>query len=192
MPSEKQSSTTRPRPRKRRNPRYFLDRNLGRVYFPADLRDAGLDVTAQDDTTEYQQNERDPWLFYRCGKSGFVVVTSDLNICKSFPHMAAIALGRTTVIAFTNNNYNSDVRARAFLKALPEIEDAIYTHRKSYFIGVVGMQGTFRMVREKPLPQRKLCDPRDWDSYERVCAAEGRLALGMPGVNKKNESKGRL
>jgi hypothetical protein len=152
---------------------------LGRIHFPSQLREVGLDVIAQDDTTEYQPTERDPWLFYHCGKVGMIVITSDLRISKSFPHMAAIALGRTTVIAFTHNSYNSDVRARAFIKALPEIENAIASHRKrrAYFLGVVGMQGTFRVAQERPLPHRATCDLRDWESYERVCKTEGVLPL---------------
>lgn len=178
MPLKKQLSTSRRRKRPRY--RYFLDRNLGRIYFPAYLRDVGLDVTAQDDTTEYCPAERDPWMFYQCGKQGFIVVTSDLNFTRSFPHMAAIALADTTVIAFTHNSYNSDVRGAAFLKALSRIEDAISLRRRRKrrsFIGVVGMHGTFRVAEDKPLPHRKLCDPRDWESYERVCAHEGVLAL---------------
>lgn len=138
-----------------------------------------MDITAQDDTEEFRQTERDPWMFYRCGKDGNILVTSDMRFRKSFPHMAAIALGKTMVLAFTNNSYNSGVRGRAFLKALHDIEDAIASHRqrRRNFIGVIGMQGTFRIVEEKPMPHRVTCDPRDWESYERVCAAEGVLAF---------------
>ena len=38
-------------------------------------------------------------------------------------------------------------------------------------------QGLFRVVEEKPLPYRVTCDPRDWESYKRVCAEEGVLAF---------------
>jgi hypothetical protein len=173
--SKKRSSIVR----RRRKNCYFLDRNLGRIFLPAQLRKAGLDITAQDDTAEFRQTERDPWMFYMCGKRRMILVTSDLKFHKSFPHMAAIALGNTMVIAFTHNNYNSDVRGRAFIKALPQIEDAIATHRRRHrnFIGIVGMQGTFRVAQEKPLPHRATCDLRDWESYARVCAEEGVLAL---------------
>ena len=175
MQSKKRLSITR----RRRKNCYFLDRNLGRVFLPAQLRKAGLDITAQDDTEEFCQTTRDPWMFYMCGKRGMILVTSDLKFHKSFPHMAAVALGKTIIIAFTQNNYNSDVRGRAFLKALPQIEDAIAEHRKKHrnFIGVVGMQGTFRVAQEKPLPHRATCDVRDWESYKRVCAEEGVLAF---------------
>ena len=96
---------------------------------------------------------------------------------KSFPHMAAIALARSVVIAFSQNNYKSEVRGLAFLKALGRIEKAIRSHSGSYFIGIVGMNGEFRIRAESPLPSRKTCDPRDWDSYERVCKIEGVPAL---------------
>jgi len=142
---------------------------LGSVYLPRQLRTAGLDVTAHDDI--YPQTERDPWIFYDRGKNDFVVVTSDGAFMKSFPHMAAIALGQTIVIAFTQNNYKSEIRGNAFLKARQRIEEAIRSHRtgrkRRYFIGVVGMDGSFKIKEESPLPHRKLCDARDWDSYKR-------------------------
>jgi hypothetical protein len=128
-----------------------------------------LDITVHDDI--YQPTERDPWIFYDRGKLGFIVVTSDTSFMKSFPHMAAIALARTIVLAFSNNNYKSAVRGNAFLTA---------KHRKAkrqYFIGIVGMSGTLTIRAESPLPHRKTCDQKDWESYERVCKSEGVLAL---------------
>ncbi|MGB6159344.1 MAG: hypothetical protein WBH45_13745 [Acidobacteriaceae bacterium] len=127
----------------------------------------------------YLQTERDPLIFYECGKKGMLVLTSDTTFRKSFPHMAAIAHGRTTVVAFSQNNYKSEVRGNAFLKARPLIEKAFREHQRRvrYFIGVVGMNGTFRICEESPLPERKSCDPRDWESYEQVCRDEGVLAF---------------
>jgi hypothetical protein len=177
VPSKKRSNTSR----KGRRPktRYFLDRNLGSFYLPAQLRAAGLDITIHDDL--YVQTERDPWIFYERGKEGFVIVTSDTEFMKSFPHMAAIALAQTTVIAFSNNNYKSVVRGNAFLNALPRITAELASHRKrrkkGYFIAIVGMHGSFTIKAEAPLPHRKTCDRKDWDSYERVCKAEGVLAF---------------
>jgi hypothetical protein len=125
----------------------------------------------------YQQTERDPWIFYECGKKNLVVVTSDLAFRKSFPHIAAIALARTSVIAFSNNNCKVDVRGKAFIKALSQIESALRQHRGNYFIAVVGTGGSFRICEESPMPSRKTCDLKDWSSYERVCSKEGVLAL---------------
>lgn len=59
--------------------------------------------------------------FYHSGKQGTIVVTADKDFMKSFPHMAAISLGKTTVIAFTSNTYNSEVRGRAFINAKCEL-----------------------------------------------------------------------
>ena len=39
------------------------------------------------------------------------------------------------------------------------------------------MAGTFTIKAEAPLPSRKTCDDKDWESYERVCKAEGVLPL---------------
>lgn len=125
----------------------------------------------------YVETERDPWIFYECGKKGLIVLTSDTAFMKSFPHMAAVALGRTTVIAFSNNNYKSEIRGRAFIKARGTIEEALADHKHRYFIGIVTMSGNFKIRALNPLPERKTCDDRDWDSYERVCKEEGVLAL---------------
>ena len=136
-----------------------------------------MEITVHDDL--YKQCERDPLIFYECGKKNLVVITSDAAFRKSFPHMAAVALGKTTVIAFTQNNYKGEGRGRAFIKAKPLIENALRKHRKRkrYFIGMVGMNGTFRVCDESPLPTRKTCDIKDWDSYEQVCRNEGVLPL---------------
>lgn len=96
---------------------------------------------------------------------------------KSFPHMAAIEFGGTKVIAFSQNNYNSEIRGKAFIKALSRINKSIVASKKKPFIGVVGMDASFRIVEPSPRPTRKQCDPKDWDSYEQVCKAEGRLFL---------------
>jgi hypothetical protein len=180
VPLKRRSSTSQ-RVKQHKN-RYFLDRNLGSVFLPKQLRQAGLDITVHDDV--YPATERDPWIFYDQGKRGFIIVTSDTSFMKSFPHMAAVALARTTVLAFSNNNYKSQVRGSAFLKALGKIEKEIKRHRshrqRKYFVAVIGMMGTFTIKAESPLPQRRTCDPKDWESYERVCQVEGVLALAPP------------
>lgn len=173
MQSKKLSSTSRSA--KQPKLRYFIDRNLGSFYLPQQLVAAGMDVRVHDDF--YEQTERDPWIFYECGLKNWIVITSDTGFMKSFPHMAAIALARTTVIAFTNNNYKSEVRGKAFIAARSKVESAIRSHRGRYFIGVVGTEGSFRVCAESPMPSRKTCDPRDWESYEQVCREAGVLAL---------------
>jgi hypothetical protein len=110
---------------------------------------------------------------------GWVVITSDTGFTKAFPHLAAIALGRTTVIAFTNNNYKSDVRGDEFIAARAKIDAALIAHKDSNFIGIVGTHGTFRVCSESPLPSRKSCDKRDWESYDRVCEKAGVLAFAQ-------------
>ena len=147
------------------------------MFLPKQLRHAGFEIIVHDDV--YQQTERDPLIFYQCGKQRLIVVTSDTSFRKSFPHMAAVALGHTTVIAFTQNNYKGDIRGNAFIKARSSIEQAILDHKGRYFIGVVGMNGSFRICEESPLPTRKTCDPKDWESYEQVCREEGVLALRL-------------
>lgn len=145
-----------------------------------------MDITIHDDL--YKQTERDPWIFYECGKAGFVVLTSDTEFMKSFTHMAAIAVAQTTVLAFSNNNYKSEVRGDALLKALPRINVELSKRKRrrknNYFIGIIGMNGTFAIKAEAPLPHRKRCDLLDWESYERVCAMEGILAFRAHGTSE--------
>ena len=102
-----------------------------------------------------------------------VVITADKEFMKSFPHMAAIELGNTTVLAFTSNNYNSDERGKALIKARAKVLRAIRGSGRRNFIGSIGMDGSLSIVERSPHPNRKYCDDRDWKSYERVCIAEG-------------------
>jgi len=178
VPSKKRSSTSRSVEQQPKF-RYFIDRNLGYFELPNRLRGAGVDILVHDDL--YEQRERDPWIFYECGVKHLVLVTSDIKFMRSFPHMVAVELGRTSVVAFANNNKcTAAVRGNAFLKARTEIERKMTEHRGSYFVGVVENSGRFRVAAAAPRPNRKLCDARDWASYERVCQQAGVLALGIP------------
>ena len=131
----------------------------------------------------YTPTERDPWIFYDSGKQGLIVITSDKLFMKSFPHMVAIALGRTTVFAFSNNNYNSKIRADAFIAASSAIERAIVAHRGQPFIATIGMHGTVEVNVVNPRPTRKACHLADWGSYLRVCKVE-RIRPEMPAQLK--------
>jgi hypothetical protein len=119
--------------------------------------------------------ERDPWIFYERGKLGFVILTSDKLFMKSFPHMAAIALGKTTVLFFSKNNWRSELRGNAFIEAQSRVMHAL-KKQKENFLACIGFGGTFSIVNRNPKPMRKLCDPRDWESYQRVCESEGIIA----------------
>lgn len=171
MPSKRRSATSRKHKQLKDAPCFLLDRSLGRYKLARQLCSAALDVTAGDDV--FQETERDPWIFYDCGKNGKIVITSDRDFMKSFPHMAAISLGNTTVLAFTSNNYNSEIRGKAFIKAQGKIFRALRQSNGAGFIGSVGMDGSFSIVAKSPTPTKKYCDERDWKSYERVCASEG-------------------
>jgi len=177
VPSKRRLAISRTKKQLEHEPCFLLDRSLGRHKLALQLRAAGLDVVAGDEL--YPETERDPWIFYDCGKQGKVVVTADKEFMKSFPHMAAISLGNTTVIAFTSNNYNSHVRGRAFIKAKSKVYRAILRSGGVGFIASLGMEGTFSIVNASPTPSKKYCDERDWKSYERVCFSEG-LAYKTP------------
>jgi predicted nuclease of predicted toxin-antitoxin system len=167
--SKKQSGISKPL--KLHNYRFFIDRNLGSQQLPGRLRGAGISLIVHDDV--YTPTERDPWIFYECGKKGLVVLTSDKSFMKSFPHMVAITLGRTTVLAFSNNNFNSKVRSEAFLSASSSIHNALAAHRGVPFIATIGMRGTIEINAVNPRPTRAACERADWESYLRVCRIEG-------------------
>jgi hypothetical protein len=148
-----------------------------------------MNVVAGDEV--YPQTERDPWIFYDCGKQRKVIITADKDFMNLFPHMAAISLGNTTVIAFTSNDYNSEVRGKAFIQAKNKILRAIRDSKGASFIGSVGMNGTFSIVERSPAPNRRYCDERDWKSYKRACEAEGvkfeKPVAGSPDIRRSGD-----
>jgi hypothetical protein len=169
VPSKKRLNTSK-RPKQPKF-RFFLDRNLGAYVLPNRLRQAGKDVVVHDDI--YVPTERDPWIFYECGKKGLIVVTSDKLFMKSFPHMAAISLGKTTVLSFSNNNFNAQARATAFIAASKAIATRMAEANGNPFIATIGIKGEVTVNDRNPRPTRKACDQADWESYVRVCKVEG-------------------
>ena len=155
---------------------------------PNRLRQAGKDIVVHDDV--YVPTERDPWIFYECGKKGLIVVTSDKLFMKSFPHMAAIALGRTTVLAFSNNNFNAQARGTAFIAATKAIATHMATANGNPFIATIGINGDVTMNDQNPRPTRKACDQADWESYVRVCKVEGIAAERPTTLILKSDSHG--
>lgn len=171
MPSKRRSSTSNSPKQLESPPRFLLDRNLGSLKLRAQLSADGLDVIVHDEIFD-NPAERDPWIFYQCGKKGMVLVTSDKTFLKFFPHMAAIRLGKTAIFYFTQNNYNSAARGRAMLNAKDRILKIIRVERRP-FIASISMGGQVTLVDRTPEPNRKQCDPQDWASYKRVCKEEG-------------------
>jgi len=86
--------------------------------------------------------------------------------------MAAIQLGKTRVFAFTSGNENMHLRGKAFVKAKAKILRAI-KHHAAPFVASVGLSADVNIVDEKPMPTKKLCHPEHWESYLKVCKAEG-------------------
>lgn len=175
MPSKRRSGTTQTNRKPPDPTRFFLDRNLGTTKLATQLRSNGIDVVIHDDV--YAQTERDPWIFYHCGVQNLVVVTSDRDFMKLFPHMAAVRLGRTTILAFTGRTYNSVIRGAAFIKCHGLIQKTIKQMNGRAFIAVIGAEGSFRVLEKDPVPTKKQCDAKDWESYEKVCHQAGILPL---------------
>ena len=146
-----------------------MDRNLGAYELKAQLSNAGLNVTAHDEI--FGPLERDPWIFYWAGKNDYVLVTADLSFRRLFTHQAAIVLGRTAVFSFTGTTFNSAARGEAFTKAKAKIF-RILRKQPLPFIATVLLSGDVHLASADPRPNRRKVDPRDWESYERVCKAE--------------------
>ena len=147
-----------------------MDRNLGAYELKTKLSQHGLNVTAHDNVFDPQ--ERDPSIFYWAGKKGYIMITADLSFKALFTHQAAIALGRTAVFSFTGNTFNSDARAAAFLRAKPKILRML-KKQPLPFIATIWLNGDVHLDTANPTPSRKKVHPKDWESYERVCRAEG-------------------
>lgn len=116
--------------------------------------------------------ERDPWIFYWAGKNGYVLVTADLSFKALFTHQAAINLGSTAVLSFTGSTYNSAKRGEAFLRGKAGIFRMLKKQTRP-FIATIWLRGEVHLDSAHPSPNRKRVDPRDWESYERVCKEEG-------------------
>lgn len=167
MPSKRRLTTLDNKPPE---PKFFLDRNLGAYELKKRLLPYDIDVTAHDE--KFGPIERDPWIFYWAGKNDYIMVTADLSFKKLFTHQAAITFGATAVFAFTGTTYNTDIRAAAFLKAWPKLL-RILKRQPRPFIATILRDGNINLDAADPRPSRKHIDPRDWESYERVCRAEG-------------------
>jgi len=167
VPSKRRLNTLQNKPP---DPKFFLDRNLGAYELKRQLLKEGFDVIAHDEV--FGKLERDPWIFYWTGKNDYVLVTADLKFKKLFTHLAAIRLGATAVFSFTGTTYNSDVRGAAFIKARAKILRMLRKQQRPFIVTVL-MDGQLHLDAAKPSPSRKKVDPKDWESYERVCKAEG-------------------
>jgi hypothetical protein len=167
VPSKRRLNILRNKPPE---PRFLLDRNLGAYELKKQLCAEGFDVTAHDQV--FEQLERDPWIFYWAGRNGYVMITADLKFKRLFTHQAAVVLGNTAIFSFTGSTYNSDVRGSAFIKAKSRIFRMLRKQPRP-FIATILLDGSVHLDTDNPAPNRKKVEPKDWESYERVCRAEG-------------------
>lgn len=167
MPSKRRLNTLQNEPPE---PRFLLDRNLGAYLLKAQLSKAGFSVEAHDDI--FGQMERDPWIFYWAGKNDRVMVTADLDFKNLFPHQAGISLGATAVFSFTGKAFDSETRGNAFIKGKAKILRTLKNQPRP-FIATIRSNGEVHLDTANPAPSRRKIDPRDWESYTRVCEAEG-------------------
>jgi predicted nuclease of predicted toxin-antitoxin system len=152
------------------SPVFALDENLGTTILPRYLQRADLRVVTFEALG--LRGEQDPWAFYYCGKNDYCLVTSDKSFLDHFTHMAAIQLGKTRVFAFTSGNENMNLRGKAFVNAKARILRVI-RHHAPPFVASIGLSDDVNVVDEKPMPTKKLCRPEHWESYLKVCRAEG-------------------
>jgi predicted nuclease of predicted toxin-antitoxin system len=143
---------------------------LGTAILARYLRSTGLKAVTFDDLS--MRGEQDPWAFYYCGKQGYCLITSDKTFLDHFTHMVAIQLGTTRVFSFKNGNAKMKRRGEAFVRANAKILRVI-KKREAPFVASIGLSGEVTLVNSNPMPTKKLCRPEHWESYVRVCKAEG-------------------
>jgi aspartate/tyrosine/aromatic aminotransferase len=87
------------------------------------------------------------------------------------------------------------IRGSAFVGAKAKI-CRIIKKQSAPFIASIGVSGDIKLLARNPMPVRKLCTPEHWDSYERVCRAEGieiheeaYLVPGSAYLTAKNRAK---
>jgi hypothetical protein len=134
------------------------------------IREAGLKVVTFEELA--LRGEQDPWAFYFCGKNNYCLITSDKSFLDHFTHMTAIQLGKARVFSFTSGDVNMNRRGQAFVKAKAKILAMVRKH-PAPFIASIGLSAEVNLVDEKPMPTKKLCRPEHWESYLKVCKAEG-------------------
>jgi len=80
------------------------------------------------------------------------------------------------------------LRGDAFIQAKTPIFHAL-KKQSDNFLASIGMGGSFKIVNRNPKPMRKFCDPRDWESYRRVCESEGIIAEEPKEGNEEERSQ---
>ena len=162
--SKRRSSSTKPPP----DPRIVTDRSIGRYELIKRVKDCFSEIVCHDQI--FHDRVRDPELLYCCGKMGWVVLTSDLDLLAGVPHRAAIELGSTAVFAFTNNHSGAETWAGALRVARKSVLRRI-RHKQPPYMAKIGLDGEVRPVDLKP-NTRRASHPRDQESFERALRYE--------------------
>src|SRR6476646_1545389 len=117
---------------------FFVDRSSGKYELPDGLRALGLTIERHDDHFAGDTPDVD-WIA-ACGKNGWVIVSSDLNIKRNVLEQRAILNAGVAAFFFTSASITSAEQIEIVKKALQRIAKMLVTQPRP-FIARLSRQG---------------------------------------------------
>ena len=117
---------------------FFIDRNLGRLAFPGQLREAGLRIEIHDD--HFRKDESDEAWLTVVGRKGWVVLTQDKMIRYRKRQSQALLSTDVRMFVLMGKNLTGPQLANLFLDTLPKVRRFLTKH-KGPFIAKVYRNG---------------------------------------------------
>lgn len=118
---------------------FFIDRSLGKRVVAQELSSEGVRVERHDD--HFPQDATDEEWLTECGKQGWVVLTRDKKIRHRPTELDALKAAKVSAVFLTGKNARGIDFAKAFLKALPNLEQ-LFSERTDPVIVRVTRDGT--------------------------------------------------
>ena len=111
--------------RRRADPIFFLDRDLGSFIVANKLRGLGARIKLHDEI--FAQTTADAVWLPKVGQRGWAILTKDAAILRRLPEVIALIQANTHVFVLKANAANGEQMARAFSTALPAMKELIRT-----------------------------------------------------------------
>jgi hypothetical protein len=113
-------------------PVFFVDRNLGAEYLPAELRKVGFCLVVHDDHFNRRQDVLDPEVIAECGLNGWNLLTADSALPKRWSR--EIKAAQIGVFCQTNNHQGPRLWIPRIVRAKKKIIKAAIYREKPFVI----------------------------------------------------------
>jgi predicted nuclease of predicted toxin-antitoxin system len=111
-------------------PVFFIDRNLGAKYLPAELRKAGFCLVVHDEHFKQRQDVQDPEVIAECGRNGWILLTADSAMSRRWA--VEIKAAKIGIICQTNNNQGPRLWVPRIIRAKNRIIKAALNREKPF------------------------------------------------------------